>query len=771
MTDFASDLTALGERARFYGACEAEPALLLDAITARPAEDLQRYLTWVRPRVTNRKNRVEQIGAVNFLRMVLVSRLVAGEPVALGDIEAVQQSIEAADPAAFPDLADFHAALANSTAWKRSPFGSWSPFSILFGIDYYFHRGEVLERLGRVAARLREAVGCAGCDVHTAGFDFNNGFGTSECWLALYPEEAGDHKDAMQLFAGVRSDHYAWGLVSGSRVSGKATREFETAVEPPSLDAVVAGLTRFLPAFYQANSGEPTPGKTRPALVASRTHPLNSILYGPPGTGKTYAARRRAVEIVDGSAPEDDRELTERFRALVDAGRIEFVTFHPSYAYEEFVEGLRFDPEAKIPLPAPGIFKELATRAVNPNQDVRAASTPRVWKVSLGTSDEGYVFDRSMKNGEIAVSFGSLSDVDFTGHDTDQIKAIFDERGRSGEGNTVRVFDYLVNKMEEGDYVVVLKDQKTIRAIGIVTDGGYRNKKDVYDTYVHTRGVRWLDKQEHQFYEVNGSKNIGMPTLYQLPHVQFDEFVALLPKEPPTSPLGREGERRYVLVIDEINRGDLARIFGELITLLEPDKRRGAVNELTVRLPYSQETFRVPSNLHVVGTMNTADRSIALFDVALRRRFEFEEIMPDRAVIDADLEERREDEGFELTEEDARRIGVVFDRLNARVAALLDRDHQIGHSYFLGLRSVSDLKRTLQRRVFPLLTEYFYNDRERLTQVIGAYNPTSGSGFVETTPSGDASWTDAGHDDAWTIHDYPAGELGEALWRTFGDAT
>ena len=765
MNDFDSDLAALSEIAQFYGACEADPSRLLGAVKGRSADELQRYAAWVRTRVTERKEGEGKIGAVNFLRMVIVSRVLAGTPVALGDLEAVQASIEAADVAAFPDHAVFHAALARSTGWKRSPFTNWTPFRLLFGIDYFFRREEVKARLRRVAARLREASGCADCDTHTAGFDYNNRFGQSRSWLALYPGDAGGHRFAHQMFLSVGPERYEWGLVSGSRVAREVRRDTETSVHPPGLDVVVAGFARVAPAYHRANRDEQALAPAGAGAGAPRRRqPLNQILYGPPGTGKTYAARRRAVEIIDGSTPESDGELTDRFRKLVDAGRIEFVTFHPSYAYEEFVEGLRFDPESKVPVPSPGIFKALAARAVNPNQDVRAASPARVWKVSLGTASEGYVFDRSMENGEIAVDF-SLGDVDFTGLGTDEIQAAFEARGRGGEGNTIRVFDYLVNVMEEGDYVVVLKDQKTIRAIGIVTDGGYRYKAGAYDAYVHTRPVRWLDQRDHRFYEVNGSKNIGMPTLYQLPHVQFDEFTALLPARSVAAE-APETDPRYVLVIDEINRGDLARVFGELITLLEPDKRRGAVNELTVRLPYSQETFRVPANLHVVGTMNTADRSIALFDVALRRRFEFEEVMPDREVIEADFAARQEDDGFELTEEESYQIALAFERLNARVAALLDRDHQIGHSYFLGLSSPDDVKRAWYRRVLPLLAEYFYNDRERLTQALGAYSPASGSGFVETTASADASWT--GPHDGWGFHEYPTGEFAEALWRTFG---
>lgn len=162
---------------------------------------------------------------------------------------------------------------------------------------------------------------------------------------------------------------------------------------------------------------------------------------------------------------------------------------------------------------------------------------------------------------------------------------------------------------------------------------------------------------------------------------------------------------KYILVIDEINRANIAKVFGELITLIEDDKRLGQSHELRVNLPYSGKRFGIPPNLYIIGTMNTADRSIALLDLALRRRFAFMEIMPDPTLLTEDVA------GINLQK--------LLECLNQRIAMLLDRDHQIGHSYLIKVQDIDGLRFAWYYRIVPLLQEYFYEDGERLQAVLG----------------------------------------------------
>ena len=281
----------------------------------------------------------------------------------------------------------------------------------------------------------------------------------------------------------------------------------------------------------------------------------NIILYGPPGTGKTYKTAAYAVAICDGEAVEDLAnydDVMKRYNELKAEGRVEFITFHQSYGYEDFIEGIRpvmdeggNELSYKV---VPGIFKRFCSEA---------------------------------------------------------------------------------------------------------------SKSEV------------------------AANNFG---------------------------IAKDNTKPYVFIIDEINRGNISKIFGELITLLEDTKRAGMKEALSVSLPYSDESFSVPANVYIVGTMNTADRSIAMMDTALRRRFRFIEMLPEPKIL----------EGIKVGNID---IPAVLKTINKRITYLFDREHTIGHAFFTGLRgdnaTIENLGRIFEKSIIPLLQEYFYEDYHKIQLVLG----------------------------------------------------
>ena len=165
-------------------------------------------------------------------------------------------------------------------------------------------------------------------------------------------------------------------------------------------------------------------------------------------------------------------------------------------------------------------------------------------------------------------------------------------------------------------------------------------------------------------------------------------------------------KKKYALLIDEINRGNISKIFGELITLIEDSKRDGAADSMGITLPYSGKKFSVPGNLYIIGTMNTADRSLAFMDTALRRRFSFTRLDPNPSLL----------EGISVEGINLEKLLAV---LNERIEALYDKDHTIGHSYFLHVREIGQLREVFLKRILPLLEEYFFDDWEKIRLVLG----------------------------------------------------
>lgn len=360
--------------------------------------------------------------------------------------------------------------------------------------------------------------------------------------------------------------------------------------------------------------------------------PLNQILYGPPGTGKTHETAIRALKILDPEflteAAGDEKAIRQRYRELEGQGRIRFVTFHQSYGYEDFVEGIKAEtrPDGSIRYHvADGVFKEFCS------------------PLAVGANLGGYRIESS----------------------TDEI-----------------LWLRKPNDAKLGLPWAVIRELR-----GMVDN--HELSIDDFDEKIGSRynGV-------HDKHLVTGHRNVFKRILQRM-----DNPASTLPPK--------------VFIIDEINRGNVSKIFGELITLIEPSKRAGTNTSASTVLPYSRERFVVPSNVFIIGTMNTADRSLTGLDLALRRRFHFEELEPDATKL----------AGIEIG---GVNISDFLTAINVRIEALLDREHRLGHAYFMPLRepgaTLERFQKIFRYQIVPLLQEYFFDDWQKIHWVLNDHN-------------------------------------------------
>ncbi len=467
---------------------------------------------------------------------------------------------------------------------------------------------------------------------------------------------------------------------------------------------------------------------------------LNQLFYGPPGTGKTYQTIAESIKIVDSEfykVNKDNRKaLTERYQDLLitdwhdTKGQIAFCTFHQSFTYEDFVEGIKpkTTPDKQVYYDVePGIFKKICDEANSSKSSKKLKSEGKLnwsedkfmnrkaffYKLSLGEAnnpEDREIYEYCRDNGYVSIGFGG--DYDYSGMSESAIKNRCEEAKEStSAGSQLSTF---IHGLSLGDYIIISKGNKYIRAIGRII-GEYEYHNDFPIRYNHFRKVEWVFVDESIPVEELYGTSLMQRSIYKIDHDKLKKefFVSdgmILPDE-------TKEVKPYVIIIDEINRGNVASIFGELITLIEPDKRNGASEELKVILPYSKEKFSVPDNVYLIGTMNTADRSVEALDSALRRRFSFKEVMPNYDVIKKILDTRND---WGETQ-----ISLILEKINRRITRLIDRDHQIGHSYFLGLKSVkntemlSAVKDIFFTNIIPLLQEYFFNDFNKIGLVIG----------------------------------------------------
>ena len=436
----------------------------------------------------------------------------------------------------------------------------------------------------------------------------------------------------------------------------------------------------------------------------------NIVLYGAPGTGKTYDVPELAVRLCDPAfmAAEPSREeIVSRYNQLKTEKRIAFTTFHQSLDYEDWIEGLRpvVNENSQVTYEIEsGIFKKLCEEAERPvvkDKQVGIADNAVVWKVSLAGTGDNDVRRECMENNHIRIGWDGYGPV------------ISDETDWSvynGEGK--QILDAYINKMKIGDIVMSCYSSQTIDAIGVVV-GDYEFE-DKFPNYKRVRRVNWLVKNINEnIVEMNDGKTMTLGTVYRLNSITLDNVKSILEKYNTSSKM-EENDKAYVMVIDELNRGNVSKVFGELITLLEADKRKGRINAESVVLPYSNKAFHIPNNVYLIATMNTADRSLGSLDYAIRRRFAFIAEKPFGLEV----------EGFDedLFEKVSRLFVKNFDEykesgwdqtMKLEPADTLSEEYKpedvwIGHSYFLmqDEEGEDNTSNRLLYEIIPLLEEY-----------------------------------------------------------------
>ncbi len=413
--------------------------------------------------------------------------------------------------------------------------------------------------------------------------------------------------------------------------------------------------------------------------------PLNQILYGPPGTGKTYNTILKAAQII---TPErkilDYDEALKIFNDNIGS-RIEFITFHQNYSYEDFIQGLRPDVENKQLsfYKKDGIFTRIATEALF-----------EYYKVAKKLKAEQKDYTDKKDENEVYLDFveylKNLEEKDFDTKNGSKVSiTAFKKNNKIEFKHSNRSNTYLVSGSKLLKLFNVFPDIEEIKNV----------RKDIKAVIGScNKTVYWVALKEFiSFY--NEYKKIDEENEDIFEELSYESKKKLL----STFDLNTLREvsindvPKYVIIIDEINRANISRVFGELITLIEEDKRSHGEIPLSCTLP-SGENFIVPSNLHILGTMNTADKSIALLDIALRRRFEFVAMYPDYKL---EIKEKK-----------------ILQDINKKIIEMKGYDFQIGHSYFM--YDGFDLVECINKKIIPLLLEYFLNDEKEVKNILSS---------------------------------------------------
>lgn len=426
-----------------------------------------------------------------------------------------------------------------------------------------------------------------------------------------------------------------------------------------------------------------------------RNFPLNQILYGPPGTGKTFNSINRAIEIINPNFDlTQERNLIKmEFDRLVTENQIAFTTFHQSMSYEDFIEGIK--PEEPEKEGDPVIYRVkygiLRNHCIEASFEIAQLREDDITEEVL---DFSILYDKFVESIEEKLIEGKVVELEIKTGGKVLVESI------SQQGN-------VIIKHHDGNRTYTVSKARLTKLQSAIKD-----LDDVSNINDEFRSIIGGSNSSAYWSVLNAirKEKVSVPKNKEKRKYTFEEkkeVVLSLSK----SDFKNKNGKPFVLIIDEINRGNVSAIFGELITLIEDDKRLGKDEALEVMLPYSKEKFGVPPNLYIIGTMNTADRSVEALDTALRRRFSFEEMPPN----------------YELKELKYKIFGHnaydVLQTINKRIEKLLDNDHAIGHSYFLS-KDEDKIMVSFYKNIIPLLQEYFFGDYGKIGLVLG-------KGFVQ----------------------------------------
>lgn len=422
----------------------------------------------------------------------------------------------------------------------------------------------------------------------------------------------------------------------------------------------------------------------------------NLIIHGAPGTGKTYMVPELVVRLCNNDSYKTDSaklnrdDIIKEYKDLIDNKRVVFTTFHQSFDYEDFVEGIKakVDDNGNVSYEVKdGIFKNLCNESLDYDNVLKnyLSKAKNIWKFSLKQAGPNDLREDCLKNNYIRISYK--------------------EKGEDNE-----YIEDFKSKIKKGDIILSCFSNKEIDAIGVVTSDYYID--NTKDDYKHFRNVKWLVKDiKENIFKQNNYKEMAPQTFYPLEITKDDVFDILINNKDKLT----KKDEPYVLVIDEINRGNVSKIFGELITLLEADKRLGEESEIKVKLPYSNDMFAVPSNVYVIATMNTADRSLDTLDYAIRRRFAFLQSYPEPLDIEGfnkDLFKKvislfinNKDEYLENKYLKDIKIGEIPEASDCLSDEFNPLDVCLGHSYFI-MKDNDEMKYKINNEIIPILLEY-----------------------------------------------------------------